>query len=84
MCDRIRVANTSGADLWYNDLQRRAPPVRSTSNAFLVGIALLASHARAGAPTATDDPLWLTDFAAAQQAARREHRPIFVVLSCRH
>jgi hypothetical protein len=34
----------------------------------------------AGAPAANDKPVWHTDFAAAQEQARREKRPILAVL----
>jgi hypothetical protein len=49
----------------------------------LGGLALLAGGAWAGMPAKTADdgkPAWLTDFAAAQEQARREQRPILAVL----
>jgi hypothetical protein len=43
------------------------------------GAALCSAAVWAGAP-ATEKPVWLSDFAAAQVQARREHRPILAVL----
>ncbi len=53
--------------------------MRTVTTLILGGAALLAGGVWAGAP-ATDKPLWRTDFAAAQEQARREHRPILAVM----
>jgi hypothetical protein len=65
---------------WYNDARQRGISMRSMTSVLVAGAALL-SAAWAGAPTREPETsLWLTDFAAAQEQARRERRPILAVL----
>jgi hypothetical protein len=55
--------------------------MRTVTTVGLGVLAVLATAAWAGAPdTAPAEPLWLSDYAAAQEQARREHRPILAVL----
>lgn len=61
--------------------------MKAATSIVFTGIALLAGSAWAGAPLLSQSgsgPVWLTDFAAAQEQARRDSRPILAVLHCRH
>jgi hypothetical protein len=72
----------------YNEAKMtKGNAVKAATSILFTGIALLAGSAWAGAPLLSKSdskPVWLTDFAAAQEQARRDNRPIFVVLHCRH
>jgi hypothetical protein len=55
--------------------------MRTATTLGLGVIAILAGAVWAGAPeTAPAEPRWLSDYATAQEQARREHRPILAVL----
>jgi hypothetical protein len=60
--------------------------MKAAATIVLSGMALLAGSAWAGAPGPGGDAKspWLTDFAAAQELARRDNRPILAVLHCGH
>ncbi len=72
----------------YNeDKNTEGRAVRAATSILVTGIALLAANAWGGAPLPSKSgpgPVWLTDFAVAQEQARRHNRPILAVLHCRH